>query len=716
MARERGRGGLVGRVAAGAALGAGGTALYGVIEACVNAAHGLHQPIALWAFAVAVYAIIGLVAGAMAGLALAVWERVPGVPKPAAPTAFLAACFLGGFLFVFIGLPFNQRVLPNLLSASGILGNAALMLPCAALTLALYVHLRRRLERRFLLSFALLALSLSLLLAIGMQIDTFVRPLAPRPGSLLIYGGLLAGCVLLYLLADRLVPVAVGTRARRALLATAALIAALFVGRPIAVSRTRVPPADGHKPNIVWVVMDTVRADHLSAYGYPRPTTPNLDALAADGVLFENVFGESSWTAPTHYVMITSSLAAARMRRLDDSAVTAPEILGPHGYDTGAVLANMVLGRGSGFTQGWDWVVDGPVLIFYQQLFERLPVIRALLALDVFPPDAVIRLLHHRTYFDDTAVRSAPLTDWAIDWIERRERPFFLFVNYMDAHDSYDPPSPFREKFAADATPELGFVRYSRRHGGSISSNRFVRDVVPKLTPDQWKQLIELYDAEIASADHQIGRILHALEERGIADNTIVVVTADHGELFGEHGLANHFKSLSLEETHVPLIVRYPAHLPAGRRVARPAQLRDILPSILELAGIDAGVPMDGHSLVAAARGTTGEDDASDATYGFLVRDVDPEYWFTSPGSLLGIRTPREHYVWSQTGKHEYYDRTADPREQKNLYGGEQAVDVTAADRQLQAWRQAHGFEHLGDSGPVDRLMKERLKAIGYAD
>ena len=715
MARDGGRGGLGGRAAAGAALFGGGTALYGVIEALVNSANGLHQPIALWAFAVAVYTLLGLAAGAAAGSGLAVWERVPGVPRPAAPVALLAAAFLGGFLFVFVGLPFNERVLPDLLSVKGVLGNAALLLPCAALTLALYVRLRRRVGGAFLVTFGMLGLSLSLLLAVGLQIDTFVQPLAPKPGALLPYGALLAGCALLYLAGERLVPMAGGTAGRRTLLAAGGLVAALLVGRLASVShgQPRAVPVDGKKPNVLWVVMDTTRADHLSVYGYPRATTPNLEALAAGGVVFENVFAESSWTAPTHFVMITSSLAAARQRRLDAAAVTAPEILGPHGYDTGAVLANIVLGRGSGFTQGWDWVVDGPVLIFYQQLFERLPVIQALLALDVFPSDAVLRLLHRRTYFDDTAVRSASLTDWAIDWIGRRERPFFLFVNYMDAHDAYDPPAPFRAQFAADADPELGFVRYSRRHGGSISSNRFVRDVVPKLTPEQWRHLIDLYDAEIASGDHEVGRLLRALEARGLAENTIVVVTADHGELLGEHGLANHFKSLSIEETHVPLLLRYPGHLPPGRRVERPSQLRDILPSVLELAGIDAGVPMDGTSLVPAARGTAG-DDGSEATYGFLVREVDPEYWFTSPGNLLGIRTQRSRYVWSQTGKHEYYDRIVDPREETNLYGRGPAV---ADDEQrLAAWRHAHGFETFGDSGPIDRLTKERLKAIGYAD
>jgi arylsulfatase A-like enzyme len=709
----------VARIAAGAALWASGTLLYGVIEALANTANGLHQPIALWSFSVGMYALLGVIGGVAAGSALAVWERVPGVPRPTAPTALLAAGFLGGFLFVFVGLPLNERVLPDLVSVRGILGNAALALPCAVLTAALYVHLRRRVGGAFVASFAMLALSLSVLLAVGLQIDTFVQPLAPRPGALLPYAALLAGCALLYLVANRLVPLAGRTAGRRTALAAGALVAALLVGQVAGVSRShsKATPADAKKPNVLWVVMDTTRADHLSMYGYPRATTPNLAALAAGGVLFENVFAESSWTAPTHYVMVTSSLAAARKRHLEDADVTAPEMLGAHGYDTGAVLANVVLGRGSGFTQGFDWVIDGPVLIFYQQLFERLPVIQGLLALDVFPSDAVLRLLHRRTYFDDTAVRSATLTDWAIGWIEERERPFFLFVNYMDAHDAYDPPAPFRAQFAPDANPELGFVRYSRRHGGSISSNRFVRDVVPKLTPEQWKHLVDLYDAEIASADHQIGRLLHTLEARGLADNTIVVVTADHGELFGEHGLANHFKSLSIEETHVPLLVRYPPGLPAGRRVARPAQLRDGLPSVLELAGVDAGVPLDGTSLVPAVRATAGADAGfSEATYGFLAREVDRQYWFTAPGNLLGILTEREHFVWSQTGKHEYYDRTADPREQTNLYGSDKAATVASAEERLGAWRQAHGFESFGDHGPVDRLMADKLKAIGYAD
>jgi arylsulfatase A-like enzyme len=306
---------------------------------------------------------------------------------------------------------------------------------------------------------------------------------------------------------------------------------------------------------------------------------------------------------------------------------------------------------------------------------------------------------------------------YALDWIDARDpsRPFFLFINYMDPHDSYDPPKEFRDKLAAKVKPELGFVRYRGDKRKTISSNEFVRDVAPRLSQQDWRQMLDLYDAELAYLDAQIGELLAALKERGLLDNTIVVITSDHGELFGEHGLANHFKTLSDEETHIPLFLRYPPGVPAGRRVQAPVQLRDILPTVLELAGIESAAPMDGQSLVALTGSSTGEaTGARHETVGYLHRPVDKEYPFTASGHLLGLRTPQEKYVWSSTGKHEYYDLSADPAGQKNLHG--QAAGEAQMAERLAQWRKQAGFENFGEKQKgVDRLMKDKLKALGYA-
>ena len=275
-----------------------------------------------------------------------------------------------------------------------------------------------------------------------------------------------------------------------------------------------------------------------------------------------------------------------------------------NGYETGAVLGNMSIGRGSGFEQGFDETVDGPVRIFYLSVFEKIPAIKILMATGVAPGDSILRLFHRKTFLQNEAVRAERINADALDWLDGRDpdRPFFLFINYMDPHDAYDPPEEYRAKFASDADPELGFVRYHRDHGGTISSNAFVRDVAPEFDQAKWDEMLDLYDAEIAYLDAEIGKLLADLEARGLSDDTIVIITSDHGELFGEHGLANHFKALTREETHVPLIMRWPGKVDGGKRIKTPAQLRDILPTVLELAEIPGGPEMDGQSLVAVLR------------------------------------------------------------------------------------------------------------------
>src|SRR5256885_1985399 len=216
----------------------------------------------------------------------------------------------------------------------------------------------------------------------------------------------------------------------------------------------------------------------------------------------------------------------------------------------------------------------------------------------------------------------------------------------MDPHDPYDPPEPFRDRFAPGVDPEMGFVRYSREVGRSISSGRFVRDTLPKMSAEDIAKIVALYDGEIAYLDDQIGRLVSTLKARGIYDRTLLIVTADHGELFGEHGLANHMKALSEEEIHVPLIMRYPAALPRGKRVNTPVELSDILPTVLELAGVAPGTPLDGKSLMPlVGEGTAAQDDGWGETFSFLIRRPDRNYPFTSPGHLVGMRTPVFKYV-----------------------------------------------------------------------
>jgi arylsulfatase A-like enzyme len=303
------------------------------------------------------------------------------------------------------------------------------------------------------------------------------------------------------------------------------------------------------------------------------------------------------------------------------------------------------------------------------------------------------------------------MNEHALDFIDgRRGAPFFLFLNYMDAHDAYDPPRAYRDRFARIDDPEVGFVRYSRRLGGTISSNQFVRDVVPVLSAEEWTRIVALYDAELAYLDEQVGRLVDGLKARGLYDQTIIVITADHGELMGEHGLANHFKSLSEEEIRVPLIVRYPPALRPGR-VTTPVQLVDVLPTLSELTGLTAGDPMDGQSLVPLVAGTRVADPEA-PVFSYLVRAPEREFPHTAPGHLVAVRTGARKFIWSSTGMHAFHDFAADPKGDRNGYGN--APEVAALAGRLDEWRKAVGLERLDGGGPIDRLTRERLRALGY--
>jgi arylsulfatase A-like enzyme len=201
------------------------------------------------------------------------------------------------------------------------------------------------------------------------------------------------------------------------------------------------------------------------------------------------------------------------------------------------------------------------------------------------------------------------------------------------------------------------------------------------------------------------------LRRLGLYDRTVVVITADHGELFGEHGLANHFKALSEEETHVPLIVRYPARIPAKTRVVTPVELSDVVPTLVDLLGVAAPGPMDGATLLPLLTPGAPPARTGGETFTFLIRKPDPLYPHTAPGHLIAIRTDTFKYVWSSTGMHAYYDLGTDPHADRNRYGTE--PEVVAASRRLDDWRQRVGLVQLDNDEDMDRLTKERLRSLG---
>lgn len=308
-----------------------------------------------------------------------------------------------------------------------------------------------------------------------------------------------------------------------------------------------------NRPNLLLLTVDTLRADHLSGYGYARPTSPALDRFFESAVVFDDAYANSSWTLPSLASLLTSLLPSAHgcinhKSRLGSSFRTLAEILRDAGYATHGIASHTFLGRAYGLQQGFETFDDE-------------------LALN-------LRMSH-------LATSSPQVTQKAVHWLDERARtggprhPWFLWAHYFDPHYVYI------ERPAAAA--QLGI---------------------------EGEQPVDLYDEEIAFTDHQIGIVFARLEQLGLSDSTVVVFTSDHGEAFGEHGHDQHGSNLFREVTQVPLAIRAPGFAP--RHVASPAQGVDLLPTVLDLLGVEIDDDPDGpiragRSLVGAMRGEATE-------------------------------------------------------------------------------------------------------------
>jgi arylsulfatase A-like enzyme len=338
------------------------------------------------------------------------------------------------------------------------------------------------------------------------------------------------------------------------------------------------PPAAPDSPNVLIIMMDTVRADHLSAYGYARATTPNLERMAGEGVLFDRAISTSCWTLPAHVSLLTGRFPyehGAEQSYNGRYRTLAQELRG-RGYRTAAFSANVyffirMLGFSPGFLHFEDVfgsVADMFARTFYGRKFSEV-------------------LLPRLGYKDTFGRKRAEEVDQAaLHWLdESGHAPFLVVLNYFDAHDPYRPPQPFRSRFTKLADP-----------GGLL--NEFAGDTHLQ-NPEQIEGEIDAYDGAIAYMDDAIGKLLADLRKRGLDHNTLVVIAADHGEFLGEHGLYFHRTALFRQTIQVPLIFYWPGHVPAGTRVATPVSLASVASTVLELAGDSGQQTFPGPSLAA---------------------------------------------------------------------------------------------------------------------
>jgi arylsulfatase A-like enzyme len=424
-------------------------------------------------------------------------------------------------------------------------------------------------------------------------------------------------------------------------------------------------PPPGPPPNVLLMVIDCLRADRLSSSGYERPTTPNLDAIAAEGVSFERAFSQASWTRPSLPTILTGLYPAEHnlqdflqgageavmSPRLAASVVTLPEALGARGYRTALVGEQVQLDRRFGLDQGFDFYRNHVgVAANVHTLFER--------------------------------------------WLGRGDgRPFFAYLHYLDIHWPYCPPQDVRGTFYSGDS-RMGTCGGWRKLRAQLQSGEIVPD------EDDIEAMRSRYDEELLALDRQVGLLVAELKARGVWDDTLVVVTSDHGEQFFEHGGTGHGIDLYEELIAVPLIFKPPASWPVhrGSRVSWPVENRDILPTVLEAVGAPPPATSAPSLLPWMRRRPPAEPPH--------------RYVISETGTQVAVRTADFKLIADRDGGGAtLYALDDDPGEHHPVENRRKLAELRGYLREWQAGLKPTGAQ---PAEQVDEKTVEELKALGY--
>jgi len=468
----------------------------------------------------------------------------------------------------------------------------------------------------------------------------------------------------------------------RRIAAVAALVLAAAAG---GACRTR------PRPCILLIVADTARADRFSANGYGRPTTPEIDALGRDGAVYLGARTPSPWTLPAHASLFTGLYPSAHGAdaghlRLDASLPLLARRLRDAGYRTQAYVANPWVGKDYDFQEGFDT---------FDEVWRKVSGTEG---------DMGAGAINGKI---------AAWLEWRDGNDDARARPFFIFVNFFEPHLPYNPPEPERSRFLRPEADPEAVARLRRfKNPDDVRQILAAAGATPTAGPlggGDFTILSDLYDGEIAYVDRRVGELGALLKSHGLLDDTIVVVTSDHGEMIGEHGLVDHKLDVYEPLLRIPLVLRYPPAIAPGQRIDAPVMLQDLHPTLLALAGVPALAPAEPPTDRAArwraeARllpGVTGlapgatrgraQEDPLIAEYACpveflqvmreLVPGLDTGPWNRS---LVTWQVMGRKLIWASDGRHRLYDLAVDPGELTDLAAsGESPADGVS---RVEAW------------------------------
>jgi arylsulfatase A-like enzyme len=427
-----------------------------------------------------------------------------------------------------------------------------------------------------------------------------------------------------------------------------------------------------HEPvrprNVIFILVDTLRADRLGTYGHERATSPNIDAFAREAVKFENARSQSSCTFPSVNSMLTSRWPAVflgqpdRAMGIPDSIPSLAEILRRNGFHTVAVSASSVVRNtpsrfnpSGGFGRGFD------------------------------------------RFHEDCVWKSAACVNGqAAEYLKSGERPLFLYLHYLDPHGPYRPPETWRRRFALSRT-EKEWVRLGNPN--PIGDWLYKEKPHPAFTPADLRFLEDLYDEEIAYFDAQFTELIAAMRDTGRLDDSIVVFSSDHGEEFLEHGHIKHCRTLFDTSIRVPLLLRIPGV--EAKAVSRPVQNLDLVPTLLDYLGIESAAPFEGRSL----RPVIEEDSGAKGD----------EHQYALQGVFRSASDGRFKLIQDLgSGAVSLFDLAADPGETRDVLRRERRVYARLRDA-LTGWigrSEGKGSESLRQA----REAEERLRSLGYIE
>jgi len=490
------------------------------------------------------------------------------------------------------------------------------------------------------------------------------------------------------------------TRLPTALAAIALILLGSACGRPTPPSKLRVPEG-----NLILISIDTTRADRLSLYGGERPTTPFLEELAADAIVFERALSTAPSTAPSHMSMMTGLYPTAHgvmnfsnapgpdgsrtvRQALPSGIPTLAELLQDRGYATAGFTGGGNTAGVLGFARGFDLYADSDS-----------------------------GMSGHN---DGNLVDPGRALEW-IDEQHREGTPFFVFLHTYIPHSPYVPPPKFASRFNPDYDGDI--PDWETMYGGEGRNHRaldrYFWKQVDESDPEDRAHLLALYDEEISYADHLVGTLFDAFTRMGLRDDTVIVITSDHGEEFYEHGGWKHFDKLWDEVLHVPLVFLLPESRGEGRRIEHPVSSIDLFPTILDLLAVDPEISVPGESLLPRLDGARPFDDRPIVSE-FIRRSRplddgawEPD-WYLRAVQKGGWKLIERVQRVQRT--EQLYHLAEDPRERRN-----RVLDARAAPRLRELREIARRIEEasaawrlpLGGSNASEETLRQ-LRELGY--